>query len=135
MTDELDRQTGETTALPKDPVPAMAYVPYQQWSPHTLSAERALDAGTRVAAEEDPGSDMHDLLDDGTDKQALPAELRAYHERYLQAQAYETARPQHDGMMDTLEDIDMTPSAETPQVQPAKPEQSDGSFTDLFTPM
>ena len=46
MTDELTRQTGETTALPKDPVPAMAYVPYQQWSPHTLSAERALDAGT-----------------------------------------------------------------------------------------
>ena len=95
---------------------------------------RALEAGTRVAAEDDPGSDMHDLLDAG-DKQALPAELRAYHERYLQAQAYETARAQHDGMMDSLEDIDMTPSAGTPQTPPVQPEHSDDSFTDLFTPM
>ena len=34
------------TPLPKDPVPGMAYVPYQQWSSQLLSPERALDAGT-----------------------------------------------------------------------------------------
>ena len=32
--------------LPEDPVPAMAYVPYQQWQANLHSAERALDAGT-----------------------------------------------------------------------------------------
>ena len=32
--------------LPKDPVPGMAYVPYQQWSAELLPPERALDAGT-----------------------------------------------------------------------------------------
>lgn len=32
--------------LPENPVPAMAYVPYQQWSGNLHSAERALDAGT-----------------------------------------------------------------------------------------
>lgn len=32
--------------LPEDPVPAMAYVPYQQWQDDLLSADRALDAGT-----------------------------------------------------------------------------------------
>lgn len=36
----------DTTALPADPVPGMAYVPYQQWSNSLHSAERALDAGT-----------------------------------------------------------------------------------------
>lgn len=35
-----------TSALPNDPVPAMAYVPFQQWNSSLLSAERALDAGT-----------------------------------------------------------------------------------------
>lgn len=35
-----------TSALPTDPVPAMAYVPFQQWSSSLLSAERALEAGT-----------------------------------------------------------------------------------------
>lgn len=37
---------GETTPLPPDPVPAMAYVPYQQWNQNLYSAERALEAGT-----------------------------------------------------------------------------------------
>ena len=32
--------------LPESPVPAMAYVPYQQWCPKLHSAEQALDAGT-----------------------------------------------------------------------------------------
>ena len=32
--------------LPQDPVPAMAYVPYQQWTGELHQAERALDAGT-----------------------------------------------------------------------------------------
>lgn len=32
--------------LPKDPVPGMAYVPYQQWGEELHSMERALDAGT-----------------------------------------------------------------------------------------
>ncbi len=36
----------DLTPLPKDPVPAMAYVPYQQWCANLHSAERALDAGT-----------------------------------------------------------------------------------------
>lgn len=36
----------DPTPLPSDPVPAMAYVPYQQWSNQLHSAERALEAGT-----------------------------------------------------------------------------------------
>ena len=36
----------DPTPLPPDPVPAMAYVPYQQWSSTLHSAERALDVGT-----------------------------------------------------------------------------------------
>ena len=32
--------------LPKDPVPGMAYVPYQQWDAQLHSIDRALDAGT-----------------------------------------------------------------------------------------
>lgn len=36
----------DPSPLPEDPVPAMAYVPYQQWSNSLHSAERALDAGT-----------------------------------------------------------------------------------------
>lgn len=32
--------------LPEDPVPGMAYVPYQQWQNDLHSAERAFDAGT-----------------------------------------------------------------------------------------
>lgn len=35
-----------TAPLPADTVPAMAYVPFQQWEGSLLSAERALDAGT-----------------------------------------------------------------------------------------
>lgn len=33
------------TPLPDDPVPAMAYVPFQQWG-EVYEPERALDAGT-----------------------------------------------------------------------------------------
>ena len=36
----------DPSPLPEDPVPAMAYVPDQQWSSSLHSAERALDAGT-----------------------------------------------------------------------------------------
>lgn len=36
---------GARTPLPEDPVPAMAYVPFQQWE-QTYEPERALDAGT-----------------------------------------------------------------------------------------
>ncbi|WP_322183238.1 spore coat associated protein CotJA [Neglectibacter caecimuris] len=36
----------DPTPLPPDPVPTMAYVPYQQWSNQLHSAERALEAGT-----------------------------------------------------------------------------------------
>lgn len=36
----------DPTPLPADPVPAMAYVPFQQWSANLHSADRALDAGT-----------------------------------------------------------------------------------------
>lgn len=32
--------------LPKDPVPGMAYVPFQQWGEELHPMERALDAGT-----------------------------------------------------------------------------------------
>ena len=32
--------------LPKDPVPGMAYVPYQQWNANLHDIDRALDAGT-----------------------------------------------------------------------------------------
>ncbi len=32
--------------LPSEPVPAMAYIPFQQWSGSLHSAERALEAGT-----------------------------------------------------------------------------------------
>ncbi len=41
------RNCGEDPApLPANPVPAMAYVPFQQWSSSLHSAERALDVGT-----------------------------------------------------------------------------------------
>ena len=33
------------TPLPENPVPAMAYVPWQQWG-QTIEPERGLDAGT-----------------------------------------------------------------------------------------
>ena len=46
--------TGETTPLPQAPVPAMAYVAYQQWDAELLSAERALTAGTLFPALEKP---------------------------------------------------------------------------------
>ena len=36
---------GGFTPLPEDPVPAMAYVPFQQWG-KTYEPERAFDAGT-----------------------------------------------------------------------------------------
>lgn len=36
---------GGRAPLPEDPVPAMAYVPFQQWG-QTYEPERALDAGT-----------------------------------------------------------------------------------------
>ena len=37
---------GGTAPLPEDPVPAMAYVPFQQWGQIYEQEERALDAGT-----------------------------------------------------------------------------------------
>ncbi len=50
MAEEINGQTcglyDDPSLLPADPVPAMAYVPYQQWSGSLHSAERALDAGT-----------------------------------------------------------------------------------------
>lgn len=50
MTDDMNGMACElhqpTTPLPPDPVPAMAYVPFQQWGGALLGAERALDAGT-----------------------------------------------------------------------------------------
>lgn len=36
----------DPTPLPADPVPGMAYVPFQQWNDSLHSVERALDAGT-----------------------------------------------------------------------------------------
>lgn len=37
----------DTRPLPDDPVPAMAYVPYQQWCQNDLmDADQALEAGT-----------------------------------------------------------------------------------------
>lgn len=48
--DEINAQACDlqevTTPLPAEPVPAMAYVPFQQWNAALHSAERALDAGT-----------------------------------------------------------------------------------------
>lgn len=38
--------TMQTTPLPQDPVPAMAYVPYQQWHAELLTPENALTTGT-----------------------------------------------------------------------------------------
>lgn len=48
MSDFLpDGPCGQDPApLPADPVPAMAYVPYQQWSANLHSPERALESGT-----------------------------------------------------------------------------------------
>ena len=37
---------GPLPPLPQNPVPGMAYVPYQQWDGDLLPTERALDAGT-----------------------------------------------------------------------------------------
>ena len=36
----------DPTPLPANPVPTMAYVPFQQWCNTLHSAERALDSGT-----------------------------------------------------------------------------------------
>lgn len=36
----------DPTPLPAEPAPAIAYVPFQQWSANLHSAERAWDAGT-----------------------------------------------------------------------------------------
>lgn len=50
MAEEINGQAcglyDDPAALPTDPVPAMAYVPYQQWSNMLHSPERALAAGT-----------------------------------------------------------------------------------------
>ena len=48
MSDFLpDGPCGQDPApLPADPVPAMAYVPFQQWSQNLHSPERALASGT-----------------------------------------------------------------------------------------
>lgn len=48
MADQYEPQhCGEDPApLPANPVPAMAYVPFQQWSSTLHSAERALASGT-----------------------------------------------------------------------------------------
>lgn len=46
MTGQMCDLKSETTPLPANPVPAMAYVPYQQWAENLHSPERALDAGT-----------------------------------------------------------------------------------------
>lgn len=50
MAEEIKGQAcglyNDPAPLPADPVPAMAYVPYQQWSNTLHSPERALDAGT-----------------------------------------------------------------------------------------
>lgn len=44
---EIPAPCGEDpTPLPANPVPAMAYVPFQQWSANLHSAEQALAAGT-----------------------------------------------------------------------------------------
>ena len=43
MADKFEPCGPDPTPLPADPVPAMAYVPYQQWSSNLHSAERALD--------------------------------------------------------------------------------------------
>lgn len=36
----------DRTLLPADPVPAMSYIPFQQWSGNLLTPERALEMGT-----------------------------------------------------------------------------------------
>ncbi len=48
MAEEFNGQacTPDPALLPPDPVPAMAYVPFQQWSGNLHSAEHALEAGT-----------------------------------------------------------------------------------------
>lgn len=48
MAEEFGGQacTADLPLLPGEPVPAMAYVPFQQWSGSLHSAERALEAGT-----------------------------------------------------------------------------------------
>lgn len=46
--------TREITPLPADPVPGMAYVPFQQWDTGMLTAERALDAGTLFTVMDKP---------------------------------------------------------------------------------
>ena len=48
------RLLGPTAPLPEDPVPAMAYVPFQQWDSDLHPAEEALDAGTLFPVLEKP---------------------------------------------------------------------------------
>lgn len=46
MAEELTNCTPDLAPLPQDPVPAMAYVPFQQWSRDLHSPEAAFEAGT-----------------------------------------------------------------------------------------
>ena len=50
MNEEMREQTcelqGPVAPLPEDPVPAMAYVPFQQWDGELICSEDALSSGT-----------------------------------------------------------------------------------------
>ena len=54
MNERVCRLLGPTAPLPEDPVPAMAYVPFQQWEGDLLQCEEALDAGTLFPVLEKP---------------------------------------------------------------------------------
>ena len=45
---------GPTAPLPAEPVPAMAYVPFQQWAADLNQPEEALDPGTLFPVLEKP---------------------------------------------------------------------------------
>jgi len=66
--------------------------------------QRAVAEGTRIRQEAlDANAGMGDLLDANT--QALPADLRNYHERSRDAEAAVQPIQQHDNRMDSLEDL------------------------------
>lgn len=73
------------------------------------SEHRALAAGIRAAADTPGGSEMHDVLDAGIDRPALPAHLTGYRDRAANAVPQLRAQAPSSGMMDALEDIAAPP--------------------------
>lgn len=64
---------------------------------------RAVELGARVATEPDGDTDMHDILDESTDK--VYVRPKGYHDRFRDAEPEDRIHSFEPGVMDTLESI------------------------------